>query len=342
MTKKRSIMIKEAIGKVVRGIDLGQAEMADVFQEIMGGGATPAQIGAFITALRMKGETVDEITAAARVMRKKASSISLGEKEDLIDTCGTGGDSSNTFNISTAAAFVVAGCGIKVAKHGNRSVSSRCGSADVLEELGVRIDLPPARVKRCIMKIGIGFMFAPVFHGAMKFAAGPRKEIGIRTIFNILGPLSNPAGAAYQIMGVFKPELAETMARVLANLGARAAMVVHSEDGLDEISINGKTKITEYKNRKFRSYHVQPKNFGLRRANLHSIKGGDKKANAKVILEVLRGKRSPQADVVLMNAGAALVLMDEARDFKDGVRIAQEAIDSGRALEKLELLKLEQ
>ncbi len=334
-------MIREAIGKVVRKIDLGQGEMASVFEEIMSGEATPVQIAAFITALRMKGETVDEITAAAKVMRKKAAAISLGEKEDLIDTCGTGGDSSNTFNISTAAAFVVAGCGIKVAKHGNRSVSSRCGSADVLEELGVKIDLPPEKVKRCIKKIGIGFMFAPVFHGAMKFAAAPRKEIGIRTIFNILGPLSNPAGAAYQIMGVFKPELTETMAKALANLGARAAMIVHSEDGLDEISISGKTKITEYKNKKFRSYYVQPKNFGLKRTGLYSVKGGDRKANARIILDILNGKRGPQADIVLMNASAALVLMDEARDFRDGVRIAREAIDSGRALEKLKLLKLE-
>lgn len=334
-------MIKEAIDKVVRRIDLGQDEMAAVFEEIMSGEATPVQIAAFITALRMKGETVDEITAAAKVMRKKAAAISLGEKEDLIDTCGTGGDASNTFNISTAAAFVVAGCGIKVAKHGNRSVSSQCGSADVLEELGVKIDLPPEGVKRCIKKIGIGFMFAPVFHGAMKFAAAPRKEIGIRTIFNILGPLSNPAGASYQIMGVFKPELTGTMAKVLANLGARAAMIVHSEDGLDEISISGKTKITEYKNKKIRSYYVQPKNFGLKRAGLYSVKGGDKKANAQIILDILSGKRGPQADIVLMNAGAALVLMDEARDFRDGVKLAGEAIDSGRALEKLKLLKLE-
>lgn len=333
-------MIREAIGKVVRSIDLGQGEMAGVFEEIMSGEATPVQIAAFITALRMKGETVDEITAAARVMRKKAAAISLGENEDLIDTCGTGGDSSNTFNISTAAAFVVAGCGVKVAKHGNRSVSSRCGSADVLEELGVKIDLPPVKVKRCIKKIGIGFMFAPVFHGAMKFAAAPRKEIGIRTIFNILGPLSNPASAAFQIMGVFKPELTETMAKALANLGARAAMIVNSEDGLDEISISGKTKITEYKNKKIRSYYVQPKNFGLKRAALKSVRGGDKKANARIILDILNGKRGPQADIVLMNASAALVLMDEARDFRDGVRIACEAVDSGKALEKLKLLKL--
>lgn len=334
-------MIREAIDKVVRKINLNQDETSQVFEEIMNGEATPVQIGAFITALRMKGETVDEITAAARMMRKKASIISLGEQEDIIDTCGTGGDVSNTFNISTAAALVVAGCGIKVAKHGNRSVSSECGSADVLEELGVKIDLPPERVKECIKKIGIGFMFAPVFHGAMKFAAGPRKEIGIRTIFNILGPLSNPAKATHQVMGVFKAELTETLAKVLLNLGVRGAMIAHSEEGLDEISISGKTKITQLKDKKIRSYYVQPKNFGLKRADLYSVKGGTKKENAKIILEILNGARGPRRDIVLMNAGAALLVMEEARDFRDGVKIAEESIDSGRALEKLELLKKE-
>lgn len=334
-------MIKEAIDKIVRKIDLNQDEMTQVFDEIMSGSATPIQIGAFITALRIKGETVNEITAAAKVMRKKAANISLGEQEDIIDTCGTGGDVSNTFNISTATAFVVAGCGIKVAKHGNRSVSSQCGSADVLEELGVKIDLPPEKVKVCIKKIGIGFMFAPVFHGAMKFAAEPRKQIGIRTIFNILGPLSNPANATHQIMGVFKPEITETMARVLANLGVQGAMVVHSQDGLDEISISAKTKITQLKNKKIRTYYIQPKNFGLKKANLSHIKGGTKQENAGIILDILNGKKGPQRDIVLMNASAALLIMEEARDFRDGVRLAEEAIDSGRALEKLELLRLE-
>lgn len=334
-------MIKEAIDKVVRRIDLDEEDMSQVFEEIMTGAATPIQIAAFITALRMKGETVSEIAAAAKVMRKKAASISLGEEEDIIDTCGTGGDVSNTFNVSTVAAFVVAGCGIKVAKHGNRSVSSRCGSADVLEELGVKIDLPPESVKKCIEKIGIGFMFAPVFHGAMKFAAEPRKQVGIRTIFNILGPLSNPAGATHQLMGVYKPELTETMARVLLNLGATGAMVVHSQDGLDEISISAKTRITQLKNKKISTYYVQPKNFGLNRADVSLIKGGTIQENARIALDILNGKRGPQRDIVLMNAGAALMVMEEARDFKDGMRIAAEAIDSRRALEKLELLKLE-
>lgn len=334
-------MIKEAIDKVVRKIDLNQEEMSKVFEEIMEGVATPIQIAAFITALRMKGETVEEITAAARVMRGKALNISLGEQEDIIDTCGTGGDVSNTFNISTAVAFVVAGCGIKVAKHGNRSVSSQCGSADVLEELGVKIDLPPEKVKECIKRIGIGFMFAPVFHGAMKFAAEPRKQIGIRTIFNILGPLSNPAKATHQILGVFKPEITETMARVLSNLGVKAAMVVHSDDGLDEISLGSKTKITELKAKKIRTYYVQPKNFGLKRVDCSFIKGGTKKENAQIILDILNGQKGPQRDIVLVNASAALLVAGEARSFKDGVRFAEESIDSRRALEKLELLRLE-
>ncbi|MDD5449543.1 MAG: anthranilate phosphoribosyltransferase [Candidatus Omnitrophica bacterium] len=334
-------MIKEAIDKLAKRIDLNGEETAQVFEEIMTGAATPIQIAAFITALRMKGETVSEISAAARVMRNKAARVTLSEQVDIIDTCGTGGDVSNTFNISTATALVVAGCGIKVAKHGNRCVSSQCGSADVLEELGVKIDLPPERVKQCIEKIGIGFMFAPVFHGAMKFASEPRKQIGIRTIFNILGPLSNPAGANYQIIGVYRPELTETMAKVLAALGAAGAMVVHSHDGLDEISISAKTKITELRNKKIRTYYVQPTNFGLRRAPISFIKGGTRQENAAIIMDILNSKKGPKRDVVLMNASAALMVMEEARNFKEGVRIAAEAIDSRRALEKLELLRLE-
>ncbi len=334
-------MIKEAIDKVVRGIDLNRDEMTGAFEEIMTGAATPIQIGAFITALRMKGETVEEITAAARVMRSKAAVIDLGEEEDIVDTCGTGGDVSHTFNISTATAFVLAGCDIKVAKHGNRSVSSQCGSADVLEELGVKISLPPERVKECIKKIGIGFMFAPMFHSAMKYAVEPRKDIGIRTIFNILGPLSNPANATHQIIGVYRPEITELMAQVLLNLGARAAMIVHSDDGLDEISISAKTRITELKNKKIRTFYVQPKNFGFKQVDISAVKGGTKQENAKIIIDILNGQRGPARDIVLMNAGAALMVMEEARDFKDGVRIGAEAIDSRWALNKLEALRLE-
>ncbi|NQU74627.1 MAG: anthranilate phosphoribosyltransferase [Candidatus Omnitrophica bacterium] len=334
-------MIKEAIDKVVRKIDLTQDEMTQVFEEIMTGNATPIQIGAFIVALRMKGETVDEITAAAKVMRAKASGISLGNGVDVVDTCGTGGDVSHTFNISTATAFVLAGCGVKVAKHGNRSVSSKCGSADVLEELGVKIDLSPDRVKACIEKIGIGFMFAPIFHSAMKHAVAPRKEIGIRTIFNILGPLSNPASATHQILGTFKPEITETLAGVLLNLGIKAAMVVHSEDGLDEISISAKTKITELKNKAVKSYTVEPKDFGLTIQDISKIKGGTKGENAKITLGLLEGQKGPARDIVLMNAGAALVVLGKAKDFKDGVKLAEEAIDSKKALKKLGLLKQE-
>jgi len=334
-------MIKEAIDKVVRKIDLTQDEMTQVFEEIMTGNATPIQIGAFIVALRMKGETVDEITAAAKVMRAKASGISFGNGVDVVDTCGTGGDVSHTFNISTATAFVLAGCGVKVAKHGNRSVSSKCGSADVLEELGVKIDLSPDRVKACIEKIGIGFMFAPIFHSAMKHAVAPRKEIGIRTIFNILGPLSNPASATHQILGTFKPEITETLAGVLLNLGIKAAMVVHSEDGLDEISISAKTKITELKNKAVKSYTVEPKDFGLTIQDISKIKGGTKGENAKITLGLLEGQKGPARDIVLMNAGAALVVLGKAKDFKDGVKLAEEAIDSKKALKKLGLLKQE-
>jgi len=334
-------MIREAIDKVVQKINLTQTEMTQVVEEIMTGNATPIQIGAFITALRMKGETVDEITAAAKVMRAKAASIPLEKGVDVVDTCGTGGDVSHTFNISTATAFVLAGCGVKVAKHGNRSVSSKCGSADVLEELGVKIDLSPDRVKACIEKIGIGFMFAPIFHSAMKHAVAPRKEIGIRTIFNILGPLSNPASATHQVLGTFKPELTEPMAGVLSNLGVKAAMIVHSEDGLDEISISGKTKITELKNKAIKSYTVEPKDFGLKVQDISKVKGGTKSENAKITSGLLEGQKGPARDIVLMNASAALVVLGKAKDFKDGVKLAEDSIDSKKALKKLELLKQE-
>ncbi|MEI8176793.1 MAG: anthranilate phosphoribosyltransferase [Candidatus Omnitrophota bacterium] len=243
------------------------------------------------------------------------------------------------FNISTAAAFVLAGCGVRVAKHGNRAVSSRCGSADVLEELGVKIDLQPDQVRSSIQQIGIGFMFAPVFHAAMRHAALPRTEIGIRTIFNILGPLSNPANATHQIVGVFNPAITELLARVLANLGVQGAMVVHSEDGLDELSLSAKSKVTELKNGRIRTYAVQPKNFGLKRVDIARIRGGERLENARIILDILQGKQGPARDVVLMNASAALVVLEEARDFKDGVRIAAASIDSKAALQKLEMLR---
>ncbi|MFA6610006.1 MAG: anthranilate phosphoribosyltransferase, partial [Candidatus Omnitrophota bacterium] len=310
--------------------------------------ATYSQIGSFVTALRMKGETVEEITGAAKVMREKSVHIHTGtklvdidrddiniDKETVVDTCGTGGSGTNTFNISTTVAFVVAGAGLKVAKHGNRSASSQCGSADVLEALGVKLEVGPDLVQRCVMEIGIGFMYAPLFHNAMKYAIVPRKEIGIRTIFNLLGPLSNPANATSQVMGVYDALLTDTMARVLKNLGAKRAFVVYGMDTLDEITITGRTRITELKNGRIRTYYVTPEKFGMKRAPLDSIKGGNAKENAEIVLSVLKGERGPRRDVVLLNAAAALVSGFKAKDMKDGISIAGESIDSGKALEKL-------
>lgn len=344
-------MIREAIEKVVKGIDLKEDQMREVFDEIMSGKATSSQIGSFITALRMKGETVDEITGAAKVMREKSLKIHVGKKavdidtddinideETIIDTCGTGGSGTNTFNISTTVALVVAACGIRVAKHGNRAASSQCGSADVLETLGVKVDVEPSVVEKCIQQVGIGFMYAPLFHGAMKYAITPRKEIGIRTIFNILGPLSNPAGATGQVLGVYDAKLTETMAHVLKNLGTRRAFVVYGMDTLDEITITGKTKVTELKNGKISTYYITPEKFGLKKASLDDIKGGDAKENARIILSILKGERSPKRDVVLLNSSAALICGLKAKDFKEGIRLAEDAIDSGRAFDKLQKL----
>jgi len=330
-------MIREAIEKAVKRIDLTEGQMREVFGEIMSGAATAAQIGAFLTALRMKGETVAEITGAAKVMRERSLHISAG-KETIVDTCGTGGSLANTFNISTTAAFVVAGCGLKVAKHGNRSASSRCGSADLLEALGVKIDVSPDMVQRCLLEIGIGFLYAPLFHSAMKHASLPRKEIGIRTIFNILGPLSNPAGAANQVIGVYDVKLTDTLAEVLKNLGSKHAFVVHGMDSLDEITITGKTRVAELKNGRIRAYYVTPEKFGIKRSTLDEIEGADAVANAGITMAVLKGEKTPRRDVVLMNASAALVAGSMARDFKSGVKMAAESIDSGRALDKLNRL----
>lgn len=341
-------MIREAIEKVAKRKDLTEAEMRGAFDEIMSGKATYAQIGSFVTALRMKGETVEEITAAARVMREKSVHINAGrstvgidrddinlDEETIIDTCGTGGTGTNTFNISTTVAFVVAGCGLKVAKHGNRGSSSACGSADVLEALGVKLDVGADMVQRCILEIGIGFMYAPSFHGAMKYAVLPRKEIGIRTIFNILGPLSNPANATSQVLGVYEASLTEVMARVLKNLGSKRAFVVHGMDTLDEITITGKTKVSELNNGRIRNYYITPEKFGINRTSLDDIKGGDAKENAGIVLAVLKGERSPRRDVVLLNAAASLVSGFKAKDIKAGIKLAAESIDSGRAMEKL-------
>jgi anthranilate phosphoribosyltransferase len=326
-------MIKEAINLIVQNISLSEPEMAECMTEIMEGRATDAQIGSFLTALRIKGETIEEITGAARIMREKAAKIKA--PNGVIDTCGTGGDMSGTFNISTTTALVVAAAGIPVAKHGNRSVSSQSGSADVLEALGVNIELPPEKVEKCLFETNFGFLFAPLFHPAMKFAIGPRREIGIRTIFNILGPLTNPAGAKRQILGVFAGRLTEPLAAVLGNLGADDAMVVHGEDGLDEITISDGTRVSRYKNGKVETFYITPEDFGFKRADINEIGGGDKNKNAEITLSILSGEPGTKREIVLMNSAAAIVIAGMAADFVAAKEIAAEALDSGKALRKL-------
>ena len=334
-------MIKEAIQALVSGRSLTMEEAASVMEEIMEGEVTPAQFGAFVTALRLKGETVDEITGLARTMRAKAVPVTVAGP--LVDTCGTGGDGSATFNISTTAAFVVAGAGLKVAKHGNRAMSSQCGSADVLEALGVRLDLTAEQVQRCLEEVGMGFMFAPAFHPAMKYAAVPRREIGIRTVFNIVGPLTNPAGAQAQVLGVADGSLVEKLARVLQNLGCHHALVVHGEDGLDEITLTGKTRVCELKDGRINSYTLSPEDFGLSRAGLDSLRGGTVDENAALLRSILDGAPGPQRDVVLLNAAAALVAGDRVPSLEPGLDLAREALASGLALAKLQqLIKLSQ
>ncbi|MFH1395692.1 MAG: anthranilate phosphoribosyltransferase [Candidatus Omnitrophota bacterium] len=331
--------IKLAIKKVVSLNNLTEKEVYSVFDGIMTGKSTFAQIGAFITALRMKGETVDEITGAAKVMIKKAVKIKTAFKSDcVVDTCGTGGSGTNVFNISTVSAFVLAACNVKVAKHGNRSASSKCGSADVLEELGVNLNVSLKTVKKCIESINIGFLYAPLFHKAMKYAALPRKEIGIRTIFNVLGPLSNPALAKCQVLGVYDKDLTETLAKVLKKLGAKRAYVVHGMDSLDEVTITAKTKVSELCGGKIRSYFISPTDFGLKTASMKSIKGGSVKMNAGIVRKILNGKPGPQRDVVLMNSSVALMAAGKVRSFKEGVKMSEQALDTGAALEKLNAL----
>jgi anthranilate phosphoribosyltransferase len=349
--RRKRTMIREAIAKVVRGIDLTEVEMEKAMDEVMTGTATPAQIGAFVTALRLKGETVDEITGAARSMRARAIKICLNnhlvnvdrdeinvEDETILDTCGTGGDATNTFNVSTACAFVAAGAGVNVAKHGNRAVSSRCGSADVIENLGVKLDLTSSDVERCIKEIGIGFLYAPLFHGAMKYAAGPRQEIGIRTIFNLLGPLTNPAGASVQVIGVYEPTLTEKVAYVLKRLGSKETFVVCGEGTLDEISICGPTRISHLKSGEVRTFDLTPEEVGLRRTSPEAIKGGNAIENAEMIRQILDGQKGARRDIVLLNAGAAFVVAGLDRDFKEGIERAKDSIDSGQAKEKLKQL----
>ncbi len=327
-------MIKEAINLLVQRKNLSEHEMIGSMRDIMEGNATDAQIASFLIALRMKGETIEEITGAAKVMREKVTKIKAPAY--TVDTCGTGGDMSCTFNISTTSAFIVAACGVPVAKHGNRSVSSKCGSADVLEALGIKIDLAPQKVEKCLDTTGFGFMFAPLFHPAMKYAVGPRKEMGIRTIFNILGPLTNPAGAERQLMGVFQDELTEKLSQVLANLGVKHAFVVHGEDGLDEITNADRTKISELKDGKVRTYFITPEDLGFSRAKTSDLAGGDAQGNAAMTMDVLKGRKGPKRDVVIMNAAAALITGDRAKNLSDAVKLAADAIDSGAAFRKLE------
>lgn len=329
--------IRQAIDKLVNRVDLSEAEAIDVMNQIMTGEATPLQVAAVLTALRMKGETVDEITGAARVMREKAHRVNVRTKT-VLDTCGTGGDQKGTFNISTTAAFVLAGAGVNVAKHGNRSVSSQSGSADVLGALGVKVDAPRERVEQCIAKIGIGFLFAPLLHEAMKYAVQPRRDIGIRTIFNILGPLTNPAMATHQLIGIYSGELVAVIAHVLKNLGSVRAMIVHGLEGLDEISLCGPTKVAELRDGQVKEYAIEPEQFGFKRCRLEELHGGNAAQSAIIVRGVLDGKKGPARDVVLLNSGAALYVSGSAATIDDGIRLAAESIDSTKARQKLEQL----
>ncbi len=329
--------IREAIGRLMERDHLTAAESEQVMQEIMRGEATQAQIGAFLAALRLKGETVEEIAGCARAMRGYAVPVRPAA-HTLIDTCGTGGDGANTFNISTASAFVVAGAGLPVAKHGNRSVSSRCGSADVLSVLGVPLDLTPDAVAHCIDEAGIGFLFAPALHPAMKHAIGPRRELGVRTIFNVLGPLCNPAGASRQLLGVYDAALTAPLGAVLQALGTEGAMVVHGADGLDELSTTGVNTVTRVRPGSLETTELDPESLGLPRARLSDLAGGSPEDNAGMLRAVLAGERGPRRDVVLLNAAAALVVGDLADDLVGGLRLAAESIDTGRAEAKLDAL----
>jgi anthranilate phosphoribosyltransferase len=331
-------MLKPYLAKIIQGQHLTEAEAEQAMQIIMSGEATQAQIGAYLVALRMKGETVAEIAGSARAMRAHAKNIFLGTHlQPLIDTAGTGGDGQHTLNISTAAAFVIAGTGQRVAKHGNRAASSRCGSADVLEALGVNLNLSPEQVGYCIEEIGIGFLFAPKFHPAMKHAIGPRRELGLRTIFNLLGPLTNPAGATHQIIGVYDPVLTQPLAEVLGKLGGKAAMVFHGFGGLDELTTNGPNQVSRLYAGEISTYFFDPADLGLRPAPMEILRGGDPQENAELLVAILSGRdQSPRRDVVVLNAAAGLAA--ESGDFQAGIALARQAIDSGAAIEKLQLL----
>ncbi len=330
-------LFKDLLTKLPDRIDLTEKEAEDAMREIMHGHATDAQIAAYLMGLRMKGETIDEITGSVRAMRDLAIRVPISAPY-VVDTCGTGGDRSNTFNISTATAFVVAGAGITVAKHGNRSVSSRSGSADVLAALGVNLDLPPQKVGACINEVGIGFLFAPLYHGAMKHCAKPRADMGIRTLMNIMGPLSNPGGATIQVLGVYDATLTEKLAQVLIRLGTQHCFVLHGMDGLDEISLTGPTTIAEGKKGRVASYVVRPEDFGLQPVHAKELLGGNPEDNAKIIQDILRGSLGPKRDIVLMNAAPALVACNKATTLKTAFEEAGRILDSGAPFEKLEQL----
>ena len=326
--------IRDGIALLVDRRDLSEPQAAACMEELMTGAATPAQFAAFATALRMKGETADEITGMARVMREKSSHVDI--KGDLLDTCGTGGDESGSFNVSTCAAFIAAGAGARVAKHGNRAMTSQCGSADVLEALGAKIDLTPEHVRACIDSAGIAFMFAQSFHPAMKHVGPARREIGIRTVFNLLGPMTNPAGARRQVIGVPRAAVAETLAEVLGRLGAEHALVVHGEVGLDEVSISGPTRVTELKGGQIHTYRIVPKDAGLEPHDISFLRGGTPDQNAKELRLVLEGVPGPLRDFALINGAAALIAWGSAADFREGVALAAKSIDSGAAAAKLD------
>lgn len=331
---EKNHLIREAIHKAVAGFDLDESQAGAVMDMVMEGEASPAQIAALLIALRLKGETVEEITGFARVMRSKATPIRT-RHETLVDTCGTGGDGVNTFNISTAAALVVAGCGVPVAKHGNRAVSSLCGSADVLEALGINIDLTPDQKEECLDRIGIAFLFAPALHGAMKHAAGPRREIGVRTIFNVLGPLTNPAGANVQVLGVYSSDLVPKLAGVLSRLGTKGAFVLHGAGGTDEITPAGPAHICQVSGGKVLSYDLDPLELGIKRAPLDALRGGSPPENASIINSILTGEKGPRRDAVILNAALALVASEKAVSIGDALKMAGQSIDSGGALKKL-------
>lgn len=331
-------MLKRFIVKVAEGQDLNEEEASQAMDHIMEGEGLPTQIASLLTALRMKGETSQEVTGFARAMRAKALRIRAKDGERVVDTCGTGGDGSGTFNISTAVAFVAAGGGLTVAKHGNRSVSSQSGSADVLEALGVNLSLPPKKAEASLQENGLAFLFAPSFHPAMKHALGPRREIGIRTAFNLLGPLTNPAGATIHLLGLYREDLTQMVAEVLKNLGSKAAFVVHGADHSDEISITGKTTVCELRDGTIRNYQIEPEDVGLERASLEAIQGGTPEKNAQILRRIFRGEAGPTRDVVLLNGAAVFMAAGKVSSLREGVQMARESIDSGKAMKKLEEL----